>query len=572
MNVNAMKVAAVAAMSCATVLAAPRWSAEKANAWAKENPWWCGVNYIPANAVNYTAMWDKTSFSPDVIRRELKLMTDMGMNCVRFVMQYKVYEDDPDYFLDTLDAFLALCDEAKVRAMPIFFDNCGFGAIYIAVGPQPDPLPGWYAWGWSPSPGHLMIIDEREHPKLERYVKDVMSRFRDDRRIMLWDLFNEPINGMEAQRSWPLLRKTFAWAREIDPSQPISSGVWNGNKELNKFLTDNSDVITFHCYGDPARTAAMIKEMKAYGRPVICTEWLNRPRKSTVGGCLKLFADADVGCVLWGLVNGKTQTHLPWGHRPEKLPYKGPWQHDLFHGDFTPYDKSEIELFKSVIAAKGGSGVVPVGGGRTPASSVFRVHENTEWSTSYGYGLIDGSRNLPRVLLVGDSICNGYQGSVRKRLGGKMNVTYWASSYCVTSRPYLSILSTLLDEAEYDVIHFNNGLHSLQTPNEAYERAYGAALRLIRSKQPKAKLVWCTSTPLTDAGKTAKCRELNAAAERAAAKEGVTEKDDLFALCDKFDRNADWRDVYHFKAHAIGRQADQVASVVLKALGEGKGK
>ena len=563
-----MMVAAATAVVSASALAEPRWSAEKANAWAKENPWWCGVNYIPANAVNYTAMWDKTSFSPDVIRRELKLMTDMGMNCVRFVMQYKVYEDDPAYFLDALDAFLALCDEAKVRAMPIFFDDCVFGTnADPVIGRQPEPLEGWYAWAWSPSPGHTMVVDEREHPKLERYVKDVMSRFRDDRRIFLWDLYNEPHNGRLGNRSFPLLRKTFAWAREVDPVQPITSGLWNGNKELEAVLLDNSDVVTFHCYADAKKTAEKIKEMKSHGRPVICTEWMNRPKGSTAKDCLRLFADADVGCVLWGLVNGKTQTHLPWGHRPEKLPYNGPWQHDLFRGDLTPYDKSEIDLFKSVIAAKGGPGVAPVGGGKRPDVFTCRGHENTEWSTSYGYGLIDGSSKLPRVLLIGDSICNGYQGAVRKRLGGKMNVTYWASSYCVTSRPYLSILSALLDEAEYDVIHFNNGLHSLSTPNDAYERAYGAALRLIRSRQPRAKLVWCTSTPLTDAHKTAKCRELNAAAERAAAKEGVTEKDDLFALCDKFDRNADWRDVYHFKAHAIGRQADQVASVVLKAMG-----
>lgn len=561
-------IAALVAMSCSTALAAPRWSAEKAKAWAKENPWWCGVNYIPANAVNYTAMWDKTSFSPDVIRRELKLMTDMGMNCVRFVMQYKVYEEDPDYFLETLEVFLALCDEAKVRAMPIFFDDCAFGTNTDPVtGRQPEPLEGWYAWAWSPSPGHAMVVDGREHPKLEKYVKDVMTRFGKDRRIMLWDLYNEPTNGRLGSRSLPLLAKTFAWAREVDPVQPISSGIWNANKELNAILLDNSDVVTFHCYADAKKTAAKIAELKAHGRPVICTEWMNRPAGSTVKDCLKLFADGDVGCILWGLVNGKTQTHLSWGHRPEKLPYKGRWQHDLFRGDFSPYDKAEIDLFKSVIAAKGGCGVSPVGGGRAQASSVFRGHENIEWSTSYAYGLIDRSRNLPRVLLIGDSICNGYQKGVRKRLAGKMNVTYWASSYCVTSRPYLAILSALLDEAEYDVIHFNNGLHSLETPNDSYERAYGAALRLIRSRQPKAKLVWCTSTPLTDAGKTAKCRELNAAAERAAAKAGVTDKDDLFALCDKFDRKADWTDVYHFGARAVGLQADQVAAIALKALG-----
>ena len=203
---------------------------------------------------------------------------------------------------------------------------------------------------------------------------------------------------------------------------------------------------------------------------------------------------------------------------------------------------------------------------KCPVAENYRGHENIEWSTSYAYGLTDKSSKLPRVLLVGDSICNGYQGGVRSRLNGRMNVTYWISSYCVTSKPYLTLLSVYLDEAEYDVIHFNNGLHSLQTPTADYERAYQAALELIRRKQPKAKLVWCSSTPLTDAAKTAKCRELNAAAERAVAKVGGIAKDDLYALCDKFDRKSDWRDVYHFKAHAIAKQAEQVADVVLKAL------
>lgn len=49
---------------------------------------------------------------------------------------------------------------------------------------------------------------------------------------------------------------------------------------------------------------------------------------------------------LWGLVNGKTQTDLPWGHRPGDSEPKV-WQHDLFNGDFTPYDPKEIEVIKS---------------------------------------------------------------------------------------------------------------------------------------------------------------------------------------------------------------------------------
>ena len=50
----------------------------------------------------------------------------------------------------------------------------------------------------------------------------------------------------------------------------------------------------------------------------------------------------------------------------------------------------------------------------------------------------------------------------------------------------------------------------------------------------------------------------------------MSAKDDLYALCDKFDRKSDWRDAYHFKPHAIARQAEQVAASVLSALGAGK--
>lgn len=329
------------------------WSVKKANSWGEKNPWYCGVNYIPANAINYTAMWDKTNFSPDVIEKEMQLMQSLGMNCARVVMQYVVYEDDPAYFLRTLDKFLSICDKYGVKVMPIFFDDCAFGAnTDPVVGQQPEPLEGWYAWAWSPSPGYSMVIDERTHGKLEKYVKDVMTRFKDDDRIFVWDLYNEPTNTTMPERSWPLLKKVFRWAREVNPKQPITSGIWNGNKELTEFLATNSDIITFHCYAPKADTKKMMDQCLSYGRPVICTEWMNRVAKSTIDPLMPMFAENNVGCMMWGLVNGKTQTHLCWGHRPEHLPYTGPWQHDIYKGDFTPYDAKEIALIKSTIQSK----------------------------------------------------------------------------------------------------------------------------------------------------------------------------------------------------------------------------
>ena len=201
-----------------------------------------------------------------------------------------------------------------------------------------------------------------------------------------------------------------------------------------------------------------------------------------------------------------------------------------------------------------------------PVSANVRGHEDTEWSISYGFHLTDKNRNRPRVLLVGDSICNGYQSGVARALAGKMNVTYWVSSYCVTSPGYLKRLELCLDEAKYDVVHFNNGLHSLGTPTEDWAKGLEAALKLIRARQPSARIVWTTSTPLKDAQKTAKVRELNAAGAEVVKRLGDIATDDLFALLDPLDRNQNWTDTYHHKAPVRKREAEQVAAACAAAL------
>ena len=201
-----------------------------------------------------------------------------------------------------------------------------------------------------------------------------------------------------------------------------------------------------------------------------------------------------------------------------------------------------------------------------PVAENMRGHENTEWSISYAYHLTDANKNLPRVLLVGDSICQGYQGKVREKLEGKANVTYWASSYCVTSPGYLRLLAFYLDEASYDVIHFNNGLHSCETPVADYEKAYRAALQLIRKKQPKAKIVWATSTPINakDA-RVGKVAQLNAAARRAADVLGDISENDLFALMNPLERSAYWVDTHHYSNAGYELIASQVVERVSAA-------
>src|SRR3954467_2220529 len=85
-----------------------RWSQQKAWNWYNQQPWYCGFNYIPAYAINYTAMWDKTTFDPIAIDKELALAEASGMNVLRAVLQYAVYADNPAYFLKTLDTFMSI--------------------------------------------------------------------------------------------------------------------------------------------------------------------------------------------------------------------------------------------------------------------------------------------------------------------------------------------------------------------------------------------------------------------------------------------------------------------------------
>jgi hypothetical protein len=326
-----------------------RWPEQKIKEWYNQQPWFCGFNYIPAYAINYTAMWDRTTFDPVVIDKELSLAKDLGMNSLRAVLQYAVYEDDPEYFLNTLDEFMDICSKHDIKFMPTMFDDCVFGLENDPeVGIQPEPLEGWYAWAWSPSPGHTMVIDESTHHKLEKYVKAVMERFKDDPRIFVWDLYNEPTNGGLGTASLPLLKKVIAWAREVNPSQPITVAVWNNNGVLNEIALKASDIVSFHHYGNKEDLIKKIDNLKKHDRPIINTEWLNRALGSVVPDHIPVFYEEKIGCMLWGLVNGKTQTHLPWGHRPGD-PVPKVWQHDLYHGDHTAYDQKEVDMIQEYI-------------------------------------------------------------------------------------------------------------------------------------------------------------------------------------------------------------------------------
>jgi hypothetical protein len=324
-----------------------RWPNEKANQWYAQQPWLCGFNYIPAHSINYTEMWMPYNFDPELIDKELALAEDIGFNCLRVVLPFVVWEHDPEAFKKRLDSFLGICDKRGIKVMFCIFEDCG-ELRNPEYGKQPEVIKGAYANAWSASPGDAMVLDPATWPRLEKYLKDVIGTFKDDSRVLAWDLYNEPTQGGMGNRSLPLLTRAFEWARAINPSAPLTVGVWNNDEELNVIALANSDIITFHNYHNAEKQMARIEALKPRGRPIINTEWLCRHQDSTPEICLPVFVRENVGCMHWGLVNGKSQTHLHWGARPGR-PEPKVWQHDLFHGDHTPYNQEEIDLFRRTI-------------------------------------------------------------------------------------------------------------------------------------------------------------------------------------------------------------------------------
>ena len=137
------------------------------------------------------------------------------------------------------------------------------------------------------------------------------GNFREDKRVIMWDLYNEPGNFEILERSLPLLKNIVRWARGVDIKQPITIGLWNWKDEFrnfNKFQAENSDIITFHHYNDPEKLKVKISEFNEFGSPMICTEYMARTRNNTFHSHLPIFKNENIGAINWGLVSGKTNT------------------------------------------------------------------------------------------------------------------------------------------------------------------------------------------------------------------------------------------------------------------------
>lgn len=366
----------VAAEACAAdpevVADAPgRWSRERATAWGERTAWLVGCNYLPSSAVNQLEMWQAGTFDPETIDRELGYAESLGFTSVRVFLHDLLWQDDAEAFLARVETFLSIADRHGLRTMFVLFDSCWHPLPRL--GPQPAPLPHVHNSGWVQSPGIEVLRDPDSFPHLRRYVTGVVGRFADDPRVVVWDVWNEPDNfdggaakrpGLEPKDKPDLvnaiLPRAFAWAREARPSQPLTSGVWLDSDNVvtltpcKRIQIGNSDVVSFHSYGDAPSLERCLTNLACYGRPLLCTEFMARPNGSVFDPHLALMKRARCAAYCWGFVNGKSQTIYPWDSWTKD--YDGPPPvrfHDILEPDGTPFHPEEADVIRRVTGKAG---------------------------------------------------------------------------------------------------------------------------------------------------------------------------------------------------------------------------
>ena len=351
---------------------AGRWTAGRAEDWYRSRPWPVGCNFIPSTAINPLEMWQADSFDLPTIDRELGWAQGLGFNCVRVFLHDLLWQQDREGFLERMDQFLGVADKHHVRVMFVLLDSCW--DPNPKLGRQHEPTPHVHNSGWVQAPGKDVLADEtRWERELKPYIQGVIGHFKDDRRVYLWDLHNEADNtngsAYGAQDLTPaaksaavmkLLPLEFAWAREVNPTQPLSvcawSGEWSDEQKLspfNRLVLDQSDVITFHNYKPLAGMKHAVESLRRYHRPLVCTEYMARPIGSTFEAVLPYLKAQRVGAFNWGFVAGKTQTQYPWDSWQKAYTGEPPlWFHEIFRPDGTPYKADEVEVIRRETGAK----------------------------------------------------------------------------------------------------------------------------------------------------------------------------------------------------------------------------
>jgi len=313
-----------------------------------------GSNYTPAYAVNQVQFWH--DFRPEVVEKELAAARQyFGISTLRVYMHNINFDEEKAVFLANLEKFLTICDKLEIRPGLVFFDDC-HREDGIFLDKPTTPIKGYHNGRWAQCPQKR----ERNPENLEKfkpYVEEVVRAHRTDKRVLWWEIFNEPAAGAEYSRR--LSAAGYQWAKEVKPIQPVlncyrGKGGWTD--------TDVTDIVDAHIYRwDPpawdglASTnpkkgtvfteagARWYAPRRSNGEPCEVMNWLQRRRAS---------GQSTPGVYLcWELMVGNSNCRWYWGTKPDSPEPTVPWC-GLMWPDATPVSLAEAEAVRRYVTGR----------------------------------------------------------------------------------------------------------------------------------------------------------------------------------------------------------------------------
>ena len=182
---------------------------------------------------------------------------------------------------------------------------------------------------------------------------------------------------------------------------------------------------------------------------------------------------------------------------------------------------------------------------------------------------------LPRVLLIGNSICGGYNKHVIKLLEGKANVDIWTTGANLAKEKLGSMQCEILEHGHNDIIHFSIGLHGLRDriPQENYAPLLRKYINVFHNFSIKSELIWASITPVrvkgtnqldNTPGRNSMVVERNAIAAKIMGQLGIA-VNDLYSLANNnLELGSD--DGIHWKQEMYILMANQISEIITKKL------
>lgn len=194
-----------------------------------------GAIYLPAKAYNAPQMW--AEYSSEVTKRDLGFAKSINLNALRVWVSYDLWKKDKQLFKERLDDFLSIADGYGILVMPSLFDNCGVPGEEIK----------WSKDITVAMCSRVPVPPIFENPKKwgrpRAFVKWFMENYRNDKRILSIEIYNEP----RFKKTMPLAEDLFKLAKGMKGTTPISIGTCT-LEEIEHFIKlGNTDMVHVHC-------------------------------------------------------------------------------------------------------------------------------------------------------------------------------------------------------------------------------------------------------------------------------------------------------------------------------------